>query len=391
MKRTTMNWQGAVVKKFSPKLNAKAVALAALVSVSAGGFALAADMPMKAPPPPKAVPFFFVNDTSVSFTWFPTATNPGVDGSSGSVAGGVFGQKNTFSRYSGSIDHFDVWEYGTNLIHVEANQYGPQDPNGGIPGTVGHRELFAIARSTLGFNELTHSKMFASPLFTDIGLTVGGNFGINDDFLASDTTVGVYGLSFNLNLPGTVIFGIFADKEFSHSSFASCGNLGFGVANPAAGVGGGPCVGGGAFSGDRDFEWTWKVEGVVTEPLKFLPESLPVTFIDLIGVEGPKGTGISNANLIALGPSAAGGPGPATAQNQLNDAETKVEVRNTAELRFDTGKMFWGKPGIWDSYVGYLYWYNKFGTDHNAILFSQASPGSSVESSVYVGTTYHFK
>ena len=125
-----MNWQGAVVKKYSLKLNAKSVALAALVSVSAGGFALAADMPMKAPPPPKAVPFFFVNDTSVSFTWFPTATDPGVDGSSGIVAGGVFGQKNTFCRYSGEIDHFDVWEYGTNLIHVEANQYGPQDPNG---------------------------------------------------------------------------------------------------------------------------------------------------------------------------------------------------------------------------------------------------------------------
>jgi hypothetical protein len=233
--------------------------------------------------------------------------------------------------------------------------------------------------------------MFSSPFFTDIGLITGGNFGINDDFLASDTTVGVAGLSFNLNLPGTVIVSVMADKEYSHSSFASCGNLGFGVANPAAGVGGGACVGGGAFSGDRDFEWTWKVESFIAEPLKFLGDAWPVTFINILNVEGPKGTGISNANLLALGPTAAGGPGPATSANQLNDTETKVELFEDARLSLDTSKVFWGKSGIWDTYVGYRYWYNKFGTDHNAILFAQASPGSSIESTAYVGTTYHFK
>ena len=53
--------------------------------------------------------------------------------------------------------------------------------------------------------------------------------------------------------------------------------------------------------------------------------------------------------------------------------------------------MFWGKPGIWDTYVGYRYWYNKFGTNHNAPLFSTLAPGTSIESTVYLGTTYHFK
>src|SRR5271169_6284411 len=133
-------------------LSAKAAALAAIIAASASGYALAADLPSKAkaPPPPKPVPFFFVNDTSVSFTWFFNATDPGVSGLSNIVPGGVQGQRNSFWRASGAIDHFDVWEYGTNLIHVEINQYSPKDPIQGQPGASGSRELFSFARSTFG-------------------------------------------------------------------------------------------------------------------------------------------------------------------------------------------------------------------------------------------------
>ncbi len=392
MKRTTMNWQGAVVKKYSLKLNAKSVALAALVSVSAGGFALAADMPMKAPPPPKAVPFFFVNDTSVSADWFFNATDPGVSGSSGSVPGGVAGQKMTTFRAMGEINHFDVWEYGTNLIHVEANQYGGQDPNLGIPGASGARELFAFSRSTIGFNELTHSKMFSNPIFTDMGVVAGGNFGVENNFLSEETTVGVFGLNFNLNLPGTVIVGIMADKEFTHNTFNTCGPAGFGVANgPLAGITGGACAGGGSFSGDRDFEWTWRVESFIAEPLKFLPDSFPVTFINILNFIGPKGTGISQANCNAVGNGGICGAPGLLGSSAFTNNETKTEIFEDARLSLDSGKVFWGKPGIWDSYVGYRYWYNKFGTNHNAPLFNLIAPDSSVESTAYVGTTYHFK
>jgi len=112
----------------------------------------------------------------------------------------------------------------------------------------------------------------------------------------------------------------------------------------------------------------------------FLPASLPVTFINVANITFPKGTGLSQANTNALG----GGT------NILNE-ETKTELFEDARLSLDAGKVLWGKPGIWDSYVGYRYWYNKFGTDHNAPLFAQIAPDSSVESSVYLGTTYHFK
>lgn len=385
VKRTTMNWQGAVVKNSSLKLNAKAVALAALISVSAGGFALAADMPMKAPPPPKAVPFFFVNDTSVSFTWFPNATDPGVSGSSATVPGGVPGTGFTTGRYSGEIDHFDVWEYGTNLIHAEFDQYGPQDPEMGVPGANGSREFFAFSRSTLGFNELSHSKMFSNPIFTDMGLIAGGNAGVQNNYLSEETTVGVFGLSFNLNLPGTVIVSIEADKEFTHNNFNACGPGGFGVALN------GTCSGGGSFSGDRDFEWTWRVESFIAEPLKFLPDSFPVTFINILNVIGPKGTGITQANCNAVGNGGACGAPGFFGTSALTNNETKTEIFEDARLSLDTSKVFWGKPGIWDTYVGYRYWENKFGTNHSAPLFSLLAPGTAIESTAYVGTTYHFK
>ena len=105
--------------------------------------------------------------------------------------------------------------------------------------------------------------------------------------------------------------------------------------------------------------------------------------INILNVRGPKGTGISNANCLAIGCFGAIGG--------FTNNETKTEVFEDARLTLDASKVFWTKPGIWDAYVGYRYWYNKFGTNHNAALFALAAPGTSIESTAYVGTTYHFK
>ena len=75
----------------------------------------------------------------------------------------------------------------------------------------------------------------------------------------------------------------------------------------------------------------------------------------------------------------------------LANAETKVEVFEDMRLTLDTSQVFWNKKGIWHTYIGYRYWYNKFGTDHNAPLFAQIAPGTSIESTAYAGMTYHFK
>jgi len=372
------------------KSQARAAALAVIVAASAGGYALAADMPVKAkaPPPPKPVPFFFVNDNSVSFSWFFNATDPGVSGGSNTVPGGIFGDKNTFYRAQGSFDHFDVWEYGTNLIHLEVNQYGPQDPIDGQPGAVGAREFFGFTRSTIGFNELTHSKMFDTFLTNDVGFESGFTAGVENNYLAEQTTQYLVGANFDLKIPkplGTMLVGVLARKEFTHNEFDACAApFGFGVASGGAN---GACLApfaGTTFSGDRSFNWDWNVEIFNSIPLASLggwADALHI--VNILNIRGPKGTGISTANCLALG---CFGPAGAFATN-----ETKTEVFEDARLSLDASKVFWGKPGIWDTYVGYRYWYNKFGTNHDAFLFSTIAPGTSIESTAYLGTTYHFK
>ncbi|HTV37961.1 MAG TPA: hypothetical protein VMF12_16130 [Xanthobacteraceae bacterium] len=358
------------------KRNVKSVALAALIAGGAAGIANAADMPLKAVPL-KPVPFFFVNDTSVSFTWYPASTDPGVAGSSAIVGGGIAGQKNTFNRYQFSIDHFDVWQYGTNLIHGEFNQYGDQDPNLGVPGSNGAREFFGFWTGTLGFNELSGTKEFSTVLTKDVSFMLNLTGGVENDYLSEETTQIAPGIQFALNLPGVVNVGIAAYKEYTHNNFDACGPAAFGVALN------GTCVGGGSFNGDREFEWTWKLFTFMSEPLTFLPPSMPITFENVLNVTGPKGTGISAANCVALGCSGSLG---AFANN-----ESKTEVFEDARLSLDASKVFWNKPGIWDAYVGYRYWYNKFGTNHNAALFASIAPDTSIESTAYLGTTYHFK
>lgn len=363
------------------KRSTKSILLSGLMAAAAFGYAHAADMPLKSPVAP--VPFFIVNDTSVSFTWFPWSTDPGVAGSSATVPGGVSGEGNRFSRYQFSIDHFDVWEYGTNLIHAEFDQYGNQDPNSGIPGSNGAREFFGFWTGTLGFNELSHSKMFSTLFTKDVSLMLNLTGGVENNFLSEETTQIAPGIQFTLNLPGVVNVGIAAYKEYTHNSFDACGPAGAFSGVSYVGFAG-ACAGGGSFSGDREFELTWKLFTYISEPLTFMP--MPLTFSNVLNVTGPKGTGISTANCLALGCTGTTGVGDAFGIN-----ETKTEVFEDARLTLDASKMFWAKPGIWDAYVGYRYWYNKFGTNHDDWLFATFAPGTSIESTAYVGTTYHFK
>jgi hypothetical protein len=369
------------------KRNLKAALLTGAVMAFGGAYAQAADMPVKAPPP-KPVPFFFVNDTSVSFTWYFNATDPGVSGMSDTVPGGVAGMRNSFFRAQGEVDHFDVWEYGTNFIHLELDQYGKQDPILGEPGAVGSREFFSFTRSTIGFNELTHTKAFSNALLNDISFEGGFTAGVQDNYLSEQTTQYLAGLNFDLAIPkqwGILQVGVLARQEFTHNQFNACGAPGFGDAQgPAAGFGGGTCIGGGTFDGDRNFKVDWNVE--IFDSINLAPLgswASPLKIVDILNIRGPKGTGISNANCLAIGCFGAVGG--------FTNNETKTEVFEDVRLNLDASQVFWGKPGIWDTYVGYRYWYNKFGTNHNAALFSTLAPGTSIESTAYVGTSYHFK
>jgi hypothetical protein len=339
------------------KLGLAAVTAVALAATSLAGSARAADMPLKAP---VALPWFLVNDTSVSFTWYPRATDPGVLGA-------------ITDRYQGEITHFDVYRYGTDFIDVTYQQYGKKDPIEGIPGARGSVEADFLVRNTLSGNAFFGPRYFTNFLTKDVSLAYGGLFVTNDNFLAPDTHQYDIGLQFSLNLPGTVNFAVYAQKETHHNSFdAVC----------AAQAGFGPPTGC-AFTGDQTYKWAPHLELGISEPLTFLP--LPITWNSFTGITFPKGTGLSQANLNAIQPTCLG-----NAANPCS-AFSKTELFEDNRLVLDAGKLAWNKSGIWETYVGYRYWSNKFGTDHNAPVFAQASPGTSIESTAYIGTTYHFK
>jgi hypothetical protein len=333
--------------------------LAAAIAVAASACsAFAADLAVKAPAAaPAQTSFFIVNDNSISFTWYPTATDPGVPG------GGVAGNSNAFNKFVGTATHFDVWAYGTNFFNIDILKSDKNNPVGDkfLPGATGATEVYAFERSTLGLNQLTNSKMFSSLLFKNIEFEFGGDINTENDGVGPQKRDVVFGAQFDLNLPGTVNFSVLAYKEWNNNNYF---------------------IVPGAFSGETEYHWIPRLELLAIEPLTFLP--WPVTWRNFTGVNFPKGSGVSQAQLNALCAGGCSGTNPFS-------AFSKTEVFEDNRIVLDASKLWFDKPGIWDLYAGYRYWYNKFGTDHNAPLFAQIAPGTAVESTAYIGTTYHFK
>src|SRR3984885_999452 len=139
-----------------------AIAAAALsfATLLPTGFASAADLPVKAKAKPVAdLPFFFVIDDRVTYSWMPKGTDPGQfsfrpDGSiNGTTAKSVY-----------SFTHFDAWAYGTNFFTISMFKSDHNDPtnpctNAGVifnPGTgvatpancAGATEIYGLIRST---------------------------------------------------------------------------------------------------------------------------------------------------------------------------------------------------------------------------------------------------
>src|SRR5258708_219648 len=91
-----------------------AAAALSLAMLAPAGFARAADLPVKAKAKPvAALPFFFVIDDRVSYSYIFTAAQPGMYTVN---ANGTVNGKTTKSVYS--FTHFDAWAYGTNFFTI---------------------------------------------------------------------------------------------------------------------------------------------------------------------------------------------------------------------------------------------------------------------------------
>jgi hypothetical protein len=356
-----------------------AAALLSFAALAPGSFASAADLPykVKAVKPVPDVPFFFVIDNRVTFSWEPKGTDPGAYSPK---PGGGFNGATAKQVYS--FSHFDVWAYGTNFFianYIKSDHNDPASPctNAGVivntgnfgatPATcAGAVEFFGKAISTFGWNELFNTKAFTMGPLHNISFQIASEYETENTYLAPAKRAWMAGLQFAFDLPYKGFFNVspLAYKEINHNSFDQCG--GFGIP--------GNCL----VDGNTNFKTTWAVEILYYMDLGFLPPDMQFFAISgRAGWYGPKGD--SNAPLTGIMPS----------KTELNSEPIR--------LTFDASKAVWGAKytHFVDVWVAWRYWQNKFGLDHtssvNAICaVNGVSTNSCTESSVYTGITVKF-
>lgn len=369
-----------------------AIAVASLLFVLVGpfGFASAADRPTKAKPA-SDLPFFFVIDNRLTYSYIFFGTDPGMYtvNPNGSING-----KTAKSVYS--FTHFDAWAYGTNFFIISMFKSGHNDPAlpctqpGGIQLTgfsgpvtpancAGATEFYGLIRSTFGWNEIFNTKAFSIGPLHNISFEVGADANSENTYLAPAKRNFVAGLQFAFDLPYKGYFNVapLVYKEINHNSFDQCGS-------PFAGlVPGVNCI----IDGNTNYKPTWALETNYYMDLGFLPENM--RFFSISGRAAWYGQkGDQNAPLVGTGVG-------------VFSTATKVEFNSEPiRLTFDASKAVWGSKYSHniDLWVGYRYWQNKFGLDHNAapgvctltVGGVTRSTNSCTESSLYSGVTVKF-
>jgi hypothetical protein len=363
----------------SYRRHAVAAAVLSLATLVPASFASAADMAVKAVKPIVDVPFFFVIDDRVTYSYIFSGTDPGVFSirPNGTIDGKTPKQVYSFT-------HFDAWQYGTNFFTISMFKSGHNDPaspciNAGLnvnltPGNcAGATEIYGLFRSTFGFNEIFGTKAFSIGPLHNVSFEVGMDANTENNYLAPAKRDVVAGLQFAFDLPYKGYFNVapLVYWEFSnHNAFLQCNA-------PFAGVVPGVTC---TIDGNTRYNATWAVETNYYMDLGFFPENMQ--FFSISGRAAWYGNkGNQNAPLgIASGGTA-----------------TAVEFNSEPiRLTFDASKAVWGGKysHFVDVWVAYRYWQNKFGLDHDTSPVCKISPTVSnntcTESSLYTGITVKF-
>jgi hypothetical protein len=367
----------------------KLIFATAAVALASAGMARAADLPVKAAKPVKDLPFFFVIDDRVTYSWMPNGTDPGAY--SLKPNGGGFNGNTAKSVYS--FTHFDAWQYGTNFFTISMFKSDHNDPaspctgftttstqnsatvNGGNTVCAGATEFYGLFRSTLGWNELFGTKQFSMGPLHNISFEWGADIETENSYLAPAKRDFVAGLQFAFDLPykGYINVAPLAYKEINHNTFDSCASI-----FQTPGTPGVTCL----TDGNTKFKTTWAVEINYYMDLGFIPEGYQFFSISgRAGFYGPKGD--SNQPLTGIMPS-------------------KTEINSEPiRLTFDASKAIMGPKysHFVDVWVAYRYWQNKFGLDHNSAVNGICnaslngvitSTNSCTEQTVYTGVTVKF-
>ncbi len=299
--------------------------------------AFAADVPqtpVAAPATPP--PFFLFSSTVLEYRFEPLGSDPGFP--------------HFFPKQIANITHVDSYQYGTNFISVDVLKSTGADP--AAPATTsftgeGSTEVFATYRATFSGNAVTHSKTFSYGFIKDVSLEYGGDLESQNTAFAPQQTDFVVGPQLSFDVPGVFTLSAMLYKEYNHNGIAQ----GLGLPNN-------PDYN--AASGRVSFQPTVQFEAVYLQPLSKYT-GLPLTFNGFTIVNLPKG-------LDGFG------------------VHTRTEILTSNRLTLDVGSYF-GHPKLIDGFVGYKFWYNKFGSD--AHYGDTAFVPGSYESQPFIGFDYH--
>lgn len=229
-----------------------------------------------------------------------------------------------------TLQHFDAWQYGTNFINVDALFSNGRNPSSGSTG--GATEVYALYRGNLSGNAIFGDKKFSFGPIKDVRLEIGFDFNTKNDAFAPAKKLVVAGPNIAFDVPGFLNLGLHVAHEWNHNGLTSLARS------------------------DVNFDATFEAELSWMHPLTFT--GLPLRFDGFLNVVAPKG-------------------------KDGFGAQTATEVLTQPRLVLDAGDLFFKKANFLDLYVGYQYWLNKFGNNHNNVVGSLAQ-------TVFVGTAIHF-
>ena len=231
-----------------------------------------------------------------------------------------------------SVTHFDVTKWGTNFANIDFLKSNSADPASGASSD-GALEVYALYRGTVSGNYLAGAKTFSAGPLKDVSLAAGFDVNTKNTQFGPQKRLLVGGVQFAFDVPGFLNVAVLAGKEYSH-----CGLGNFCTTNP-------------------EFNTNAHIEVSYMQPLAFT--GLPLSFGGYTNFVTPKG-------------------------DDVFGNRTKLEILSDNRLTLDFGKVAFNKAKTIDTFVGYRYWLNKFGSDHTL-----PGAGGAIENQVYVGAAFH--
>jgi hypothetical protein len=251
-------------------------------------------------------------ENEIGLSYGPTYAEPG-------VASPNHPRGNEIEKFVVSITHVDGFKYGTNFINVDILKSGSNDPAAGTTN-VGATELYAVLRNVMSGNKISGTTNFSWGPINDIGWETGVDLETKNTAFAPEKRLVVFGPQFQLAVPD---FLGGKDSFFNISLHGSHEWNNNGIVGHSV-----------------DFAPTFEMETAWDFLMPFSFMNYKVKFKGFANLVAPKGKdGFGN--------------------------ETKTEILVHPKLMVDFGEVIPGNKDRLEAGIGFEYWYNKFGNDHN--------------------------